>query len=226
MGAGDSRSVSYGLDQEENVTVLQGVKLSNDVFQRMRQSGPSPERPASPKPESAKSNPGSARPSASERQEELRRRFEREQALVQDELSRISRIERETAGEDLRTMNREELKSTQDLPAELCFRARQLRKKEDELQHLAEYYKEQLQLMDKKNSDFYQQSLQMYNHDAVKTESTVRSCNISPICSELQSQVLNCYRENKHQTLHCSQLARQYIDCINSSKKNVLVNDG
>ncbi|XP_065149959.1 coiled-coil-helix-coiled-coil-helix domain containing 6b isoform X2 [Paramisgurnus dabryanus] len=218
MGAGDSRSVSYGLDEEENVTVLQGVKLSNDVFQRMRQSGPSPERPASPKPESAKSDPGSARSSPAERQEELRRRFEREQALVQDELSRIS-IEREAAGEDLRTMNREELKNTQDL-------ARQLRKKEDELQHLAKYYKEQLQLMDKKNSDFYQQSLQMYSQDAVKRESTVRSCNISPICSELQSQVLNCYRENKHQTLHCSQLARQYIHCINSSKKNLLVNDG
>lgn len=216
MGAGDSRSVSYGLDEEENVTVLQGVKLSNDVFQRMRQSGPSPERP---KPESAKSDPGSARSSPAERQEELRRRFEREQALVQDELSRISRIEREAAGEDLRGMNREELKNTQDL-------ARQLRKKEDELQHLAKYYKEQLQLMDKKNSDFYQQSLQMYSQDTVKRESTVRSCNISPICSELQSQVLNCYRENKHQTLHCSQLARQYIHCINSSKKNLLVNDG
>lgn len=216
MGAGDSRSVSYGLDEEENVTVLQGVKLSNDVFQRMRQSGPSPERP---KPDSAKSDPGSARSSAAERQEELRRRFDREQALVQDELSRISRIEREAAGEDLRGMNREELKNTQDL-------ARQLRKKEDELQHLAKYYKEQLQLMDKKNSDFYQQSLQMYSQDVVKTESTVRSCNISPICSELQSQVLNCYRENKHQTLHCSQLARQYIHCINSSKKNLLVNDG
>lgn len=28
MGAGESRSVSYGLDEEENVTVLHGVKVT------------------------------------------------------------------------------------------------------------------------------------------------------------------------------------------------------
>ncbi|XP_016344724.1 MICOS complex subunit mic25a-like isoform X1 [Sinocyclocheilus anshuiensis] len=94
MGAADSRSrsVSFGLDAQDNIRVLHGVQLSGDVLQRMRESGPSSSSSSSSKPESAKPEAG---PSAAETQEELRRRFEREQALVQEELARISRRERE-----------------------------------------------------------------------------------------------------------------------------------
>ncbi|XP_067314940.1 coiled-coil-helix-coiled-coil-helix domain containing 6b isoform X2 [Pseudorasbora parva] len=222
MGAGDSRSrsVSYGLDEQDNVTVLQGVKLSGDVLQRMRESGSSSEKPASPKPESAKPEPGPSRPSAAETAEELRRRFEREQALVQEELARIVRREREAAGHDMKPANtRQDLDKTHSL-------ARQLKKKEHELKHLEQFYKEQLQLMEKKNTDYYQQTLHMYTQEAVKAEAAVRPRHVSPVCPELQSQVLSCYRQNGQQTLHCSQLARDYMNCINSSKKNLLVNHG
>ncbi|KAA0713270.1 MICOS complex subunit mic25-a [Triplophysa tibetana] len=271
MGAGESRSVSYGLDEEENVTVLHGVKLSGNVLQRMREPGPSPVRPALSKPESGKSDPGPSRPSAAEMQEELRRRFDREQALVQEELARIAHREREDENPAVlreRARSREEAEKAQGLmqvydslpfsspllsspllsspllsspllsspflsfpllssqPAELSIRVRQLKRKEDELKRLAEFYKEQLQRMEKKNVDIYQQTLQIYNQEAVKAETTVRPHNMSIICPELQSQVLNCYRENKHQSLQCSQLAREYINCINTSKKNLLVNHG
>ncbi|XP_048056082.1 coiled-coil-helix-coiled-coil-helix domain containing 6b isoform X1 [Megalobrama amblycephala] len=235
MGAGDSRSrsVSYGLDEQDNVTVLQGVKLSGDVLQRMRESGSSPEKPASPKPESAKPEPGPSRPSAAETHEERRRRFEREQALVQEELARIARREREAAGDDMnpavlreRANTRQDLEKTHSLPDELNVRARQLKTKENELKHLEQFYKEQLQLMEKKNTDYYQQTLHMYTQEAVKAEAAVKRRHVSPICPELQSQVLNCYRLNGQQTLHCSQLARDYMNCINTSKKNMLVNHG
>ncbi|XP_051752661.1 coiled-coil-helix-coiled-coil-helix domain containing 6b isoform X2 [Ctenopharyngodon idella] len=228
MGAGDSRSrsVSYGLDEQDNVTVLQGVKLSGDVLQRMRESGSSPEKPASPKPESAKPEPGPSRPSAAETHEEHRRRFEREQALVQEELARIARREREAAGDDMnpavlreRTNTRQDLEKTHSLSDELHFRARQLKTKENELKHLEQFYKEQLQLMEEKNTDYYQHTLHMYTQEAVKAEAAVKPRHVSPICPELQSQVLNCYRLNRQQTLHCSQLARDYMNCINTSKK-------
>ncbi|KAI2663191.1 MICOS complex subunit mic25a [Labeo rohita] len=233
MGASDSRSrsVSYGLDEQDNVTVLHGVKLSGDVLQRMRDSGPSSSssKPSSPKPESAKPEPGPSRPSAAETQEELRRRFEREQALVQEELARISRREREMAGDDMspavlreKAKTRQELDQTHNLPDELSARARQLKKKEYELKHLEQFYKEQLQLMEKKNTEFYQQTLHMYEQEAVKAEATVKPRHVSPICAELQSQVLSCYQLNRHQTLHCSQLAKDYMNCINTSKKQHL----
>ncbi|XP_056094302.1 coiled-coil-helix-coiled-coil-helix domain containing 6b isoform X2 [Rhinichthys klamathensis goyatoka] len=224
MGAADSRSgsVSYGLDEQDKVTVLQGVKLSGDVLQRMRESGSSPGKPASPKPERDTPDPGASRPSAGETPEELRRRFEREQALVQEELTRIARRERETAmGDDMR-----EKANTHPDRQKTHTLARQLKKKEDELKHLEQFYKEQLQLMEKKNTDFYQQTLHMYTQEAVKAEATVKPGHMTPVCAELQSQVLSCYTLNTRHTLLCSQLARDYIHCINSCKKNLLVNHG
>ncbi|KAK2888767.1 hypothetical protein Q8A67_014142 [Cirrhinus molitorella] len=230
MGASDSksRSVSYGLDEQDNVTVLHGVKLSGDVLQRMRESGPSSSsaKPSSPKPESAKPEPGPSRPSAAETQEELRRRFEREQALVQEELARISRREREMAGDDMNLAALRERAKTRQEQDQTHNLARQLKKKENELKHLEQFYKEQLHLMEKKNTEFYQQTLHMYDNEAVKAEATVKPRHVSPICPELQSQVLSCYKLNSHQTLQCSQLAKDYMNCINSSKKNLLVNHG
>uniref|UniRef100_A0A673M5K3 MICOS complex subunit mic25a-like n=1 Tax=Sinocyclocheilus rhinocerous TaxID=307959 RepID=A0A673M5K3_9TELE len=216
MGAADSRSrsVSFGLDEQDNVRVLHGV-------QRMRESGPSSS--SSSKPESAKPEAG---PSAAETQEELRRRFEREQALVQEELARISRREREMAGDDMNPAALREKAKTRQEPDETHNLARQLKKKEDELKHLAQFYKKQLQLMEKKNTEFYQQSLHMYQQEALKAEATVKPRHLSPVCAELQSQVLSCYRLNRHQTLHCSHLAKDYINCINTSKKNLLLNHG
>ncbi|XP_043097388.1 coiled-coil-helix-coiled-coil-helix domain containing 6b isoform X2 [Puntigrus tetrazona] len=242
MGAADSRSrsVSYGLDEQDNVTVIHGVKLSGDVLQRMRESGPSSSS-SSLKAESTKPEPGTitsapvfnysrfflmlvcysdlpgpSRPSSTETQEELRRRFEREQALVQEELARISRREREISGDDIKT--RQEVDKTHNL-------ARQLKKKENELKHLEQFYKEQLHLMEKKNTEYYQQTAHMYEQQALKADSRVKPRQVSPVCPELQSQVLSCYRLNSQQTLHCSQLAKDYINCINS-KKNLLVNHG
>ncbi|XP_058636322.1 coiled-coil-helix-coiled-coil-helix domain containing 6b isoform X2 [Onychostoma macrolepis] len=224
MGAADSRSrsVSYGLDEQDNVTVIHGVKLSGDVLQRMREAGSSSSSSSSssPKAESAKPEPGPSRPSASETQDEVRRRFEREQALVQEELARISRREREMARDDIVTAKtRQELDKTHNL-------ARQLKKKENELKHLEQFYKEQLHLMEKKNTEYYQQTAHMYEQEVLKAEATVKPRRVSPVCPELQSQVLSCYRLNPQQTLHCSQLAKDYISCINTSKKNLLVNHG
>lgn len=46
-----------------------------------------------------------------------------------------------------------------------------------------------------------------------------RPRNVEPVCSNLQAQILNCYRENREQTLQCSDLAKEYMQCINAAKK-------
>lgn len=38
------------------------------------------------------------------------------------------------------------------------------------------------------------------------------------LCAELQAKVLQCYRENPQQTLHCSGLAKQYMACVQQAK--------
>ncbi|KAL0618158.1 MICOS complex subunit MIC19 [Plecturocebus cupreus] len=40
-----------------------------------------------------------------------------------------------------------------------------------------------------------------------------------PVCADLQAKILQCYRENSHQTLKCSALASQYMHCVNHAKQ-------
>ncbi|XP_026204893.1 MICOS complex subunit mic25a-like isoform X2 [Anabas testudineus] len=99
MGANGSttRNVSFGLDEDEKVTVVEGVKLSEHVLRRMRESqGSDSAKP----PLSSLDKPPSQKPtgpSTTEIQEELRKDFERQQALVQEQLASLAQMERETA---------------------------------------------------------------------------------------------------------------------------------
>ncbi|CAL9702518.1 unnamed protein product [Knipowitschia caucasica] len=95
MGSSESRTrkVSFGVDDEDRVRILRGVKLSEDVLQRMKgvaniapattqkepdsQTKPQPTPPASPK---------------SNKQDE-QRKFEEQQQFLKDELSKIAQKE-------------------------------------------------------------------------------------------------------------------------------------
>lgn len=46
-----------------------------------------------------------------------------------------------------------------------------------------------------------------------------RRQNTEPVCSYLQAQILTCYKDNKGETLRCSDLAKEYMRCIHEAKK-------
>ncbi|KAK4815175.1 hypothetical protein QYF61_017671 [Mycteria americana] len=127
MGGSESshggRKVSFGLDEREQVRVLQGIRLSEDVVNRMKES-PQSKRdnqrsprlsngtaPSSPAAEGKPKSPTGIQPpmasdsgqKSSAAEQELYRRYEREQALVQEELLRLAKREREAATEALNT---------------------------------------------------------------------------------------------------------------------------
>ncbi|KAJ7999649.1 hypothetical protein DPEC_G00196600 [Dallia pectoralis] len=236
MGASGStrRKVSFGLDEDEKVTVIQGVKLSGDLLQRLRRGTggvkPTPAQPASHTPDTGP-EPG---PTAAEAQEELRKKFELERARVRDQLARLTQRESlaETGGgrrevdphlNPAALLEKGKIHEEQMKAREL---AKQLMKKEAELQHLAAFYKEQLQILEKENLDHYQHTTEQYKEAAAKAEALITPRPAMSVCPELQAQVLECYRQNQQQTLHCSSLARQYMDCIQAAKKNLLKNHG
>ncbi|XP_078139833.1 coiled-coil-helix-coiled-coil-helix domain containing 6b isoform X2 [Centroberyx gerrardi] len=232
MGGNGSttRKVSFGLDEEEKVTIIQGVKLSEDVLRRMREAQESDStKPPPSQPDSHKPSPTG--PSAAEIQEEIRKKFEHEQALVQEQLARLAQKEREAA---VATRGLDELtpalliergKTHEELEKAKIL-ARQLERKEKELASISAFYKEQLTTLEKKNLDNYKQTTEQYNQAATKAEAHIRPRHTASVCTELQAQVLQCYRENPQQTLHCSGLAKQYMTCIQQAKKTILTNHG
>lgn len=47
----------------------------------------------------------------------------------------------------------------------------------------------------------------------------VRRFSFQPVCGDLQSQILKCYRENTGKTLDCSSIASAYMQCVDDAKK-------
>lgn len=48
---------------------------------------------------------------------------------------------------------------------------------------------------------------------------SVRRFSIQPVCGDLQSQILKCYKENTGKTLSCSSIASAYMQCVDNAKK-------
>ncbi|XP_077430104.1 coiled-coil-helix-coiled-coil-helix domain containing 6b isoform X3 [Vanacampus margaritifer] len=206
MGGNGSaaRKVSFGLDEEEKVTVIEGVKLSEHVLGRMRdaQGSCSSKRPPTKQDNHKTSSLKSPGSSTTELQEEIRRNFENQQALVQEQLARLAQRDRETAvtvGLD-------------DLSPSLITEKGKAREEQEKANLL--------------NLETYQQTAEQYNQAATKAEANIRPRQTASVCTELQAKVLQCYRENPQQTLRCSSLAKQYMTCVQQVKKSSLTNHG
>ncbi|KAG7519687.1 hypothetical protein JOB18_014149 [Solea senegalensis] len=247
MGSGESttRKVSFGVDDEDRVRILRGVKLSEDVLQRMRgvaniapastsstsssahkDSGASHSASSSSRPQRAQTSAPSNTSKPHSYAEEEQRRYEQKQTILKEELAKAAQREREAAIKEVtKAMSRE--KQHTRLEAEKAKElAQRLQKKDLQLKALDAFYKEQLAQLEKRNWEEYEHSKEQFHQAASKTEANVRSRNTDPVCLGLQAQILSCYKENRDQTLRCSELAKAYTQCINAAKKNLLVNHG
>ncbi|NXJ17364.1 MIC25 protein, partial [Dicrurus megarhynchus] len=219
MGGSESshggRRVTFGLDEREQVRVLQGIRLTEDVVNRMKESSQG-KRDYQRSPRASNGTAPSSlavagRPRPTE--QELYRRYEQEQALVQEELIRLAKREREAASEaQERNSINEERQRTAQLAVELQGREAELRRQEA-------FYKEQLARIEKKNAEIYKLTSEQYQEAATKAEERIKRRNTDPICANLQSEILKCYRENKREALKCSELAKEYQRCVSEAQK-------
>ncbi|XP_053725248.1 MICOS complex subunit mic25a-like isoform X3 [Synchiropus splendidus] len=231
MGANESaaRNVSFGMDGDEKVTVIEGVKLSPDVLRRMKGSHATKQPAGSPANLEPKARAHPQGPTTTEIQEEIRKNFERQQALVQEQLDKLAQREREavaTAGLTdpiiAKAKNYEDGEKVKLLPADLDAWARQLERKEEELARISSFYKDQLAIMERKNIDNYKEAVQQYDQTAARAETHMRPLQTEPVCPELQAKVLQCYKDHPEQTLLCSTLAKEYMGCVQRARKNLL----
>ncbi|KAM8799647.1 MICOS complex subunit MIC25 [Eudromia elegans] len=243
------RKVSFGLDERQQVRVLQGIKLSEDVVNRMKQDKRdhqrSPHSPngtaSSPAAEGTPKSPTGIQPptastsdqKSSAAEQDLYRRYEQEQALVQEELLRLAKREREAASEALNVALQRERDSTNEerqraaqLPADLDAWAVELQGREAELKRQEAFYKEQLARIERKNAEIYRLTSAQYHEAATGVEKSIKRRSTDPVCSRLQSEILKCYQDNKHEVLRCSELAKEYQRCVSAAQKELLVNSG
>lgn len=161
--------------------------------------------------------------------EEIRKSFECQQALLQEHLATLAQKESESVpttvlGDGTTAFYSERHRADTDKEkAEML--ARQLERKEKQLESLSCFYKEQLETMKKKNIENYQQTAEHFSEAATQAEARIQPRHTGPLCTELQAKVFQCYTENPQQTLLCSSLARQYMACVQQAKSS-LTNHG
>ncbi|XP_026064830.1 MICOS complex subunit MIC19-like isoform X5 [Carassius auratus] len=306
MGANNStRRVSFESDENENVTIVKGIRLSEKVINRMREPSdpprpptttppasppvvdplpalvpispppvtslppPSlPERvttPAPPPPPPAEPPPVATAPAESvgavsapaadeseirrkiaeelqkgleeertKSREELNRWLEKEksqahvqaqaeaQAQVKDEVSRILALEKEKSVQKaiLRERVTAEDEKLQVQIYQMERKARQLEERDKELRKQDAFYREQVAKLKERSAQFYEVTNENYLKAAEEVNAKFKRYDISPVCTDLQGQILKCYRENGGKTLLCSNIAYQYMQCVNKAKQN------
>ncbi|XP_068107682.1 MICOS complex subunit MIC25 isoform X2 [Hyperolius riggenbachi] len=256
MGGNEStgRKVSFGLDEEERVRVLRGIRLTDDVVGRMKENSaqrgeqsPSATLENPPPPHSSYTrggaassasnsqarkegaggpSPGSNTQQTTYAEDELYRRYEREQAIIQEELARITKREREAAQDRYSSAILREKNYTSQERWKAEQLAKELQRKEEELKNLDSFHKEQLASIEKKNLEIYKLTAEQFHTAATNAELRVKKRSYDPVCLNLQSNILKCYSENQQELLNCSDLAKEYRNCVREAQKNLLFSHG
>ncbi|XP_059113514.1 MICOS complex subunit MIC19 isoform X3 [Peromyscus eremicus] len=133
--------------------------------------------------------------------------------------------ERAAANEQLtRAILRERISSEEER-SKAKHLARQLEEKDRLIRKQDAFYKEQLARLEERSSEFYKVTTEEYQKAAEEVEAKFKRYEYHPVCADLQTKILQCYRQNTQQTLSCSALASQYMHCVNHAKQVSLRRD-
>uniref|UniRef100_A0A3Q0SQD8 Coiled-coil-helix-coiled-coil-helix domain containing 3a n=1 Tax=Amphilophus citrinellus TaxID=61819 RepID=A0A3Q0SQD8_AMPCI len=289
MGANNStRRVSFESDENDNITVVKGIRLSENVIKRMKeptaplkqQHAPTPPPPAAPtsalrpvpplfdpvtslpppppsfvEPVAPPAPPQSATETVAAPPPQppvekvtaptiaditckklkflflMIHRLEAEKARasaqaqaeaksqVQGEVSRLLTAQRATAQESLHQAFIKERISTEDEKLRAQLLAKQLEAKEADLKKQDAFYREQVARLEERSSQFYKVTSENFHKAADQVNAKFRRYDVYPVCADLQEQILTCYKENVGKTLHCSNIAARYLQCVNNAKQ-------
>ncbi|XP_029598418.1 coiled-coil-helix-coiled-coil-helix domain containing 3a isoform X4 [Salmo trutta] len=153
------------------------------------------------------------------------------QASVKDEVGRILELERATTHNTLTQAVMREKVSAEDERLrtqlyEITRKAKQLELRDQELKKQDAFYREQVARLEDRSAQFYKMTTENYHKAADGINAKFKRFEASPVCADLQGQILKCYQEHSGKTLLCSTIASRYLQCVNQAKQNKLRTGG
>ncbi|XP_042174267.1 coiled-coil-helix-coiled-coil-helix domain containing 3a isoform X5 [Oncorhynchus tshawytscha] len=147
------------------------------------------------------------------------------QASVKDEVGRILELERATTHNTLTQAVMREKVSAEDERLrtqlyEITRKAKQLELRDQELKKQDAFYREQVARLEDRSAQFYKMTTENYHKAADGINAKFKRFEVSPVCADLQGQILKCYQEHSGKTLLCSTIASRYLQCVNQAKQN------
>lgn len=164
--------------------------------------------------------------------EEMRAQVEAEakeaaQAQVEQQVKNTLEVEKAAFMENLTDSIMKERMKTEDLKLMVQLywmevKAHQLEEKEKDLKKRDALYKEHIAKLETKCTEFYRVTAESFQKGKEETHNRFARFHTQPVCGDLQSQILKCYKENTGKTLSCSGIASAYMQCVDSAKKTKL----
>ncbi|XP_045068637.1 MICOS complex subunit MIC19-like isoform X6 [Coregonus clupeaformis] len=142
------------------------------------------------------------------------------QASVKDEVGRILELERVTTHNTLTQAVMRERVSAEDEKLRAQLFAKQLELRDQELKKQDAFYREQVARLEDRSAQFYKVTTENYHKAADGINAKFKRFEVSPVCADLQGQILKCYQEHTGKTLLCSTIASRYLQCVNQAKQN------
>ncbi|XP_058841919.1 MICOS complex subunit MIC19 isoform X3 [Acipenser ruthenus] len=208
-GNSSTRRVSFEADENDNITVVKGIRLSENVINRMREPAPSLTRPPPLTPESSvslavkeeqlrKRISDELEIERAKRDTDLHKKLEQDKTFVREEINKVLERERAAANESIsRAVLRETVTTEEERLKTKRFSAQ-----------------------------FYKVTTEQYQKSVTEVEAKFKRYESHPVCADLQGEILRCYQASNGQTLSCSTLARQYLQCVNNAKQSMLRKGG
>ncbi|XP_073437088.1 MICOS complex subunit MIC19 isoform X2 [Dendrobates tinctorius] len=186
-GTGSTRRVSFEADENDNITVVKGIRLSENVINRMRESPSLRPPPPASLPKLPAEQPMSSSYAVNE--EQLRRKIAEELAfeqarresenqrrldhgkLMQEEMGKALERERTASTEQLTRAVLREKAATEEERLKARTLAKKLEEKERELKRQDAYYKEQLARLEERSAQYYKVTTEQYQSAANTVES-------------------------------------------------------
>ncbi|XP_077566177.1 coiled-coil-helix-coiled-coil-helix domain containing 3a isoform X2 [Stigmatopora nigra] len=138
---------------------------------------------------------------------------------VEDEVTRILSVERASAEESIHQAVIRERIASEDEKLRIQRYAKQLEAKEADLNKQDAFYREQVARLEEKSAEFYKTTTENYHKAADQVNAKFKRYETFPVCTDLQGQILACYKENAGKTLLCSNIAAMYLQCVNNTKQ-------
>ncbi|NWU32793.1 MIC19 protein, partial [Dyaphorophyia castanea] len=170
-GGGSTRRVTFEADENENITVVKGVRLSDSLIDRMKEpSSPGRQHRGAGAVNDEELKKRIAEELALERarrdSEAQKRRLKQEQMYVRDDFGKLLERERISSNEHLARAVLRERAATEEERQKAQRFARQLEEKDRELKKHDAYYKEQLARLEERSAQFYKVTTEQYQKAA------------------------------------------------------------
>ncbi|XP_037398617.1 coiled-coil-helix-coiled-coil-helix domain containing 3b isoform X2 [Pygocentrus nattereri] len=141
------------------------------------------------------------------------------QLQIQAEVQKVLEREQIALQQSLKDAVMKERMKTEDERLVSQYYIQKLEEKERDLAKQDSLYKEQITKLEEKTAMFTRVTAESFKKGLEDTHNRFKRYQIKPVCSELQSEILKCYKDNTGQTLTCSNIASLYMQCVDNAKQ-------